>query len=218
VKVRKTVSIVITQKANVKSQVFANRNKYIERIKLFQEYGYDTQSERHFILESAKPLAGSILEIGTGSGHMAIALAQAGFRFTTIDKDPESLQFAKLNIEYLGFQNQVTFEIENCEKMSFTDGSFDKILCVNALHHLERPFQMVDEVARVLATRGKIVLSEFTDAAMDIVNKIHADEGTSHQVSNVKIDQLSEQLVSKGFAIKKVSSAMQDVVIAFNLN
>lgn len=201
----------------MESQVFTSWNRYVARINLFKEYGYDTHAERAFILDAAKPLAGSILEIGSGKGRMSIALAQAGFRFTTIDKDPEQQQFAQMNLEYLGLQKQVTFRIEDCAAMSFTAGSFDKVICVNAIHHLERPFQMIDEVVRVLASRGKIILSEFTPAGFEVVNKVHELEGRSHQVSNVTIDQLADALVRKGFAIKKVNSDFQAVVIAFNL-
>jgi ubiquinone/menaquinone biosynthesis C-methylase UbiE len=200
------------------SQVFADHNKHAERINLFKQYGYDTQSERAFILAAAQPLAGSILELGTGAGNMTIALAQAGLRFTSIDRDAEAQMRAQSNLKYLRLQDQVTFEIDNLEKLTFTDGSFDKIICVNTIHHLDEPYKVMDEMVRVLATRGKIVLSDFTQAGLEIVNKVHADEGRSHSVSNVGIDSLGEYLVSKNFAIKKVSSTFQDVVIAFRLN
>lgn len=197
--------------------IFENHNTYLERLQTYKKYGYDTMAERQFILQTAQPLAGSILEIGTGKGHMTIALAQTGLRFTTVDSSEEEQNFARQNIEYLGLSGQVTFEIENAEALSFTDGSYDKIISVNTIHHLEAPFAVMDEMARVVATRGRIILSEFTPAGLEIINAVHESEGRAHSVSPVGLTQLGEYLVSKSFAIKKVSSKHQDVVIAYNL-
>ena len=200
------------------SKVFENHNKYVERIKLYQQYGYDIQAERQFILEAAQPLAGSILEIGTGKGYMTVALAQAGHLFTSIDKSAEEQEFARLNIEYLGLGDRVTFEVEDAESMSFTDGSFDKIISVNMVHHLEHPFCVMDEMERVVATRGRIILSEMTPAGFGILDQVHALDGHTHDMGNATLSQVSEYLVEKNFAIKRVSSALHDVVIAYNLS
>jgi ubiquinone/menaquinone biosynthesis C-methylase UbiE len=202
----------------MENKVFENHTKYLERLKTYQKYGYDTLKERRFILETAQPLSGSILEIGTGKGHMTIVMAQAGLRFTSVDSSAEEQEFARLNIEYLGLLDQVTFEIENAAALTFTDGSYDKIISVNTIHHLEAPYVVMDEMVRVLATRGRIILSEFTPAGFELINAVHASEGKTHAVSNVSLSQLSEYLVSKNCAIKKVSSPFQDVVIAYNLS
>jgi cyclopropane fatty-acyl-phospholipid synthase-like methyltransferase len=199
------------------NKVFKNHTQYLERLKTYQKYGYDTLKERRFILETAQPLSGSILEIGTGKGHMAIVMAQAGLRFTSVDSSAEEQEFARMNIEYLGLLEQVTFEIEDAAALTFTAGSYDKIISVNTIHHLEAPFVVMDEMVRVLATRGRIILSDFTEAGLEVINAVHESEGHTHSVSAVGLPQVSEYLVSKNFAIKKVSSQFQDVVIAYNL-
>ncbi|MFZ2357476.1 MAG: hypothetical protein WAW67_06630 [Candidatus Omnitrophota bacterium] len=53
---------------------------YNERLKLFKEYGYDIPKSRKFILTKAKVSGGRILEVGTGRGHMAVALAKNGLK------------------------------------------------------------------------------------------------------------------------------------------
>jgi len=71
-----------------------------EELKLFRQYGYDIPKARKFILAKAKITKGSILEIGTGKGHMAIALAKKGFKIASIDVDKkaQSLTRKKLKI------------------------------------------------------------------------------------------------------------------------
>ena len=202
----------------VDKEVFDNHKKYVERLEVYKQYGYNTHAERQFILNIAQPLAGSILEVGTGKGHMTVALAQAGLRFTTVDKSEEEQRFARLNIEYLGLQDQVTFEIEDAEHMRFTDGSYDKIISVNIVHHLERPYAVMDEMTRVNATRGRIIISEFTPEGFEIVNAVHAKEGKSHSQGSVTLGDVGEYLVKKGYALKKVRSTFQEVIVAYNLH
>ena len=47
------------------------------------------------------------------------------------------------------------------EQLPFDDGSFDLVTCVNSLHHIARPPRALDEMARVLAPGGRIVLEDF---------------------------------------------------------
>ena len=53
-----------------------------DRLKLFKKYGYDIPMARKFIISKARLVkGGNMLEVGTGRGHMATALAQKGFKF-----------------------------------------------------------------------------------------------------------------------------------------
>ncbi|MBU1998565.1 MAG: hypothetical protein ABIG46_02360 [Candidatus Omnitrophota bacterium] len=47
-----------------------------DRLKLFRKYGYDIPKARNLIFAKAKLRKGSLLEVGTGRGHMALALAK----------------------------------------------------------------------------------------------------------------------------------------------
>jgi hypothetical protein len=46
------------------------------------------------------------------------------------------------------------------EQLPFLDASFDRALCLNALHHIPKPEQALQEIARVLTDRGRLVLIE----------------------------------------------------------
>ena len=120
-------------------EILESHKKYLERKALYKSLGYDVDKERDFILQQAKPVYGKILEAGTGKGHFALALAKAGYRFVTFDISADEQRFAKLNIAHFGFQAQVDFRIENGERTSFVDGSFDTLFSVNLLHHLRNP-------------------------------------------------------------------------------
>ncbi len=198
----------------MENEIKENHKRYLERNALFKKYGYDVDREREFILAAAKPITGKVLEAGTGKGHFSLALARAGHTFTTFDVAPDEQRFAKLNIAYFGFEKQVDFRIADAEHTGFTNQAFDVIISVNVLHHLERPYKVLDEFMRILSVRGKIVIADFTAAGFAIVDKIHADEGHVHMNGKMTIDQAASYFMIKGFSVKRTASAHEAVLIA----
>lgn len=197
-------------------EVLENHKRYLERKALYSRLGYDVDKERVFILEKARPLNGDILEAGTGKGHFALELAKAGYKFTTFDISETEQNFAKLNLRYFGLDKQVDFCIEDGESLSFKDKSFDVIFSVNTLHHLIRPYKVIDELIRVLSSTGKIVFSDFTREGLVLMDKIHASEGGKHDVGKTTLADVEEYLGKKGFKIAKVASQFQEVLIAYH--
>jgi 2-polyprenyl-3-methyl-5-hydroxy-6-metoxy-1,4-benzoquinol methylase len=196
------------------NEILENHKKYLERQALYKSFGYDVDKERDFILEQSKPVQGRILEAGTGKGHFALALAKAGYSFVTFDISAEEQRFAKLNIAHFGFEKQVDFRIENGEHTSFVDGSFDTVFSVNVLHHLRNPYQVIDELIRLISTQGKLILADFTEEGFKVMDKIHGLEGNTHEVGQVSMQDAESYLIKKGFLAKKAKSVYQCVLIA----
>ena len=196
------------------NEILENHKKYLERQALFKSFGYDVDKERDFILEQAKPFQGRILEAGTGKGHFALALAKAGYSFVTFDISADEQRFAKLNIAHFGFEKKVDFRIENGERTSFTSGSFDTVFSVNVLHHLRNPYQVIDELIRLISTQGKLILADFTDDGFKVMDKIHGLEGNTHEVGQVSMLDVESYLIKKGFLARKAKSVYQCVLIA----
>jgi len=191
-----------------------NHQRYLARKEQYKSFGYDIDRERTFIVKQAQPIRGSILEAGTGKGHFALVLAKEGYKFTTFDISQEEQRFAKLNLEYYGLRQNVNFLIEDGEHTSFKDNSFDVIFSVNTIHHLTRPYLVVDEFTRILADKGKIVLSDFTEEGMQVMDKMHALEGAKHQASGFSIDDIKKYLIGKDFKTKQARTRYQEVLIA----
>ncbi|MFA5363283.1 MAG: class I SAM-dependent methyltransferase [Candidatus Omnitrophota bacterium] len=200
----------------LEEELLANHKRYLERKALYSSLGYDVDKERAFILEKARPLYGTILEAGTGKGHFALELAKAGYSFTTFDISETEQAFAKLNLRYFGLDKQVDFRVENGETLSFQERSFDVIFSVNTLHHLTNPYKVIDELVRVLSFEGKLVLSDFTKEGLALMDKIHAGEGHTHEVSETTLSDIEGYLAGKGFRIQKAGSKFQEVLIAYH--
>ena len=202
--------------SEVDKEVLENYQRYLERKTLYKSFGYDVDKERAFIIEKAQPIFGDILEVGTGKGHFALALAKEGYRFISVDISKEEQRIAKLNLRYFGLEGSVDFRIENAENLSFQDKSFDIIFAVNALHHFINPYRVIDELVRLIKSKGKIILSDFTKEGLEFMDKIHTSEGRKHEVSNTTLADIERYLIEKSFKIDKASSKFQEVLVAYH--
>lgn len=188
-------------------------HNYAERLGVYKKFGCDIEKEREFILEKAAPLSGKILEVGTGKGYMAITLARMGISFTTVDVSAEEQEFARQNIKHLKLEGLIDFRIEDAEKMSFDNDSYDIILSVNTLHHLKSPFKVIDECLRVLKPGGRFILSDFTKKGFGIIDLIHKMEGRLHAAHPAKLIDVKGHLEGKKVSFEEYFSKCQEVLI-----
>jgi len=106
---------------------------------------------------------GTALDIGTGPGIFPIFLSKAlpDIRFKGIDLSPVMIDLAKENAIDEGLGDKIAFEVGSAYSLPCEDHSFDLILCINTLHHLDRPIDFFNEVARILKGEGGFVIVDF---------------------------------------------------------
>jgi ubiquinone/menaquinone biosynthesis C-methylase UbiE len=194
--------------------VVENHKRYIERIAFYRGYGYDLEKERDLILGQSLPISGDILEIGTGKGHFSLALARHGFNFISIDISNQDQDIARLNMRYFGLENRAVFRIEDAQRLSFPDRSFDCIFSINVFHHLARPLKVLDEITRVLRPSGKVILGDFSIKGLEIINACHEQEGKRHDYFRHRLEEARDYLARKGFMMREYQNHVQVVVIA----
>lgn len=98
------------------------------------------------------------LDVATGGGHVALALARAGARVTAADLTPEMLEAAADFAREQAPSHEVAFQEADAGALPFGDASFDLVTCRIAAHHFPDPSAFVREVARVLRPGGVFVL------------------------------------------------------------
>ncbi|MFH1379743.1 MAG: class I SAM-dependent methyltransferase [bacterium] len=194
-------------------KIVKNHARYLDRVEFYLQHGYNLEKERIAILEHAKPIHGPILEIGTGKGHFALILAKKKYQFTSIDLSAEDIEITWLNLAYKGLQTFADLKVQDAEQLSFFDKSFNLIFSINVLHHLLRPYIVLEEMIRVLLPTGKIVVSDFTEEGMEIVNGCHVAEGRRHVPSGFHIHQVEVYFINRGFTVNKFTSRCQHTLI-----
>ncbi len=106
---------------------------------------------------------GTILDVGTGPGIFPIFLSKSlpGIRFKGIDLSPVMVDIAKRNAAQEDLEDRVAFEVGSAYSLPCENHSIDLLLCINTLHHLDRPIDFFDEVARSLKEGGSFVIVDF---------------------------------------------------------
>jgi len=97
------------------------------------------------------------LDIATGGGHTALALAPHVAQVTVTDLTPRMLEKAREFLLAQGVTN-ATFAVADAEQLPFASESFDRVTCRIAAHHFPNIAQSVKEVARVLKHSGLYLL------------------------------------------------------------
>jgi ubiquinone/menaquinone biosynthesis C-methylase UbiE len=93
-----------------------------------------------------------VLDIGCGTGRVAVALAERGSRVWGVEPEPEMAARARERLS--------TVKIAPAERLPFKDGWFERALMQLVIHLVERP-QAFAEARRVLAPDGRLVILTF---------------------------------------------------------
>jgi ubiquinone/menaquinone biosynthesis C-methylase UbiE len=101
-----------------------------------------------------------VLDVATGGGHVALALARTGADVTACDLTPEMLDAAGLLLAEHGCQ--AAFVVAEASALPFDDGSFDVVTCRIAAHHFPDAQAFFTEAARVLAPGGRLGFQDQT--------------------------------------------------------
>lgn len=103
---------------------------------------------------------GKLLEIGCGNCRNLFVFARSGFECYGIDFSKEMLKYAKLYAKKHGFK--VKLKLANATSLPFPDESFDYVLNIGVLHHMqnkEERIKAIKEMYRVLKKNGEAFVS-----------------------------------------------------------
>lgn len=106
-----------------------------------------------------------VLDLGTGTGSLAVALKDAGpnLKVTGLDADPGALAIAKAKDP----QGQIEWIHGQAYKLPFPNASFDAVTCSLLLHHLQSTAKLaaLRECLRVLVPGGYLQIADWGAAS-----------------------------------------------------
>ena len=98
---------------------------------------------------------GDVLDVGTGDGAAAFAIAPRCRSLTCVDTNEKLLSIARARLRRLP---HVTTQVADVHELPFAEASFDKVLVFHTLTYAAEPVQALRECARVLRPGGRLVL------------------------------------------------------------
>jgi SAM-dependent methyltransferase len=95
------------------------------------------------------------LDAGCGAGYGSAELAEVAESVTGIDIAPAALDYARAHYAL----PNLAFEQASCTKLPYGDGAFDLVVAFEVIEHLENWRDFLQEVRRVLAPAGQLIVS-----------------------------------------------------------
>ena len=146
------------------------------------------------------------LDIATGAGHTAHALAKRCGYVLATDITPEMLAEAGRNAGKLGLAN-FGLGMALAESLPFADASFDVVTCRIAPHHFQDVPAFCREVRRVLKPPGRAVIHDTVsgedDTVYEWINDVELRRDPSH-VDDMRVSTWPRHLAAAGFELADV--------------
>jgi ubiquinone/menaquinone biosynthesis C-methylase UbiE len=102
-------------------------------------------------IEGSEPGSRDIAEVGCGTGHWLAALRDRARRHAGVDLSSEMLKRARVTAPF------ALLARGRAEQLPWSAARFDRLLCINALHHFSDPDGFIREARRVLRPGGGIL-------------------------------------------------------------
>lgn len=102
-----------------------------------------------------------VLDVGCGTGRLALALAERGAKIWGVDASAEMLEQARAAVG-----RRVGLKRGRAEELPFKDSWFDRAVLRLVVHLVDRP-RALPELARVLAPGGRAVVATFQPRHFD---------------------------------------------------
>ncbi len=110
------------------------------------------------VLRSLLPQQGQhILDVGGGFGRLLKIYTPRFKQVTILDYSQNNLQHAREFAQEIGFSHLNTVQ-GDAYSLPFNESTFDTVVMVRVLHHLNNPKQVFQEIYRVLKPNGWLIL------------------------------------------------------------
>jgi len=101
----------------------------------------------------------TVIDMGSGAGHTALACARHAARVTGIDLTPEMVEMGASLAAQRRLTN-VEFQVGDVERLPFDDASIDVATSRVSAHHYADPARAIAKAFRVLRPGGLLIISD----------------------------------------------------------
>jgi ubiquinone/menaquinone biosynthesis C-methylase UbiE len=166
----------------------------------FFTFGRERALRKKFLRLARLAPGETMLDVGCGTGSLAIAAAQqlgSAGRVFAIDASPQMLARARSKAKKA--RRQIDFREAPAQHLPFEDGSFDLVTSTVMLHHLPAPArtEAMREIARVVKPGGRVFVADFATQS----SRQHGFLARLHRHGAVKFDHVLALLSDAGLQV-----------------
>jgi ubiquinone/menaquinone biosynthesis C-methylase UbiE len=192
----------MTDKSKLVKELFEDTTLYLT-------YDYNLQIRKETLETFTKDLDyKSVLDMPCGTGSISLPLLDKANKLTLIDISSNMLLMAKKNIPEKDKQKVVCIN-DDFFKLDIPDNSFDMVICLGLLAHVNSPEQLLNKLAKVITPNGYLIIQN-TDSSHFYSYLIRFYLGLKNIISKqryklnkVKASQVENNLSSNRFELLK---------------
>ena len=157
-------------------------------------------------------LTGNVLELGSGSGAMALELLERypTIRLTATDVDPAMRAAATQRLARYG--NRVEIREADATQLPFDDASFDAVISFIMLHHVIDWERALGEISRVLRPGGIVAGYDLVESGVSRLT--HRLDRSPHRMATV--DAVRDRFAELPFDDVTVTPSLGGLVARFH--
>lgn len=162
--------------------MFDNIAPTYDRLNHLLSMNIDRIWRRRTVNAVAKSAPATILDVATGTGDLALALAKRipAAQIVGVDLSAEMLRVAEKKVGERGMTAQIVLQQGDAEHLEFDDGSFDAVTVAFGVRNFEDIASGLREMRRVLKSGGQLVVLELSTPKNRLFNALY--NGYSHRV------------------------------------
>src|ERR1700728_3138395 len=162
-------------------QLFRGLPDHYDRVGAAMSFGQDPRWRQALVGAIAPAPGMRILDVATGTGMVAFALAARGAEVVGLDQSEAMLGGARARLQRTPqLADRLSFVLGEAEALPFADGEFDALSFTYLLRYVDDRAATMRELARVVAPGGRIGMVEFGvpgDPGLRTLWRIHTRVG-----------------------------------------
>ncbi len=127
--------------------------------------GVDRRWRRFAVGQVKYGVPGSILDVATGTGDVALEVAArtpGAITIVGVDFCREMVELGREKVRKSPYADRITLEVAPCEAIPYPDGTFDSVTIAFGIRNVVDRLQGLKEMQRVLKPGGRAVILEFS--------------------------------------------------------
>jgi ArsR family transcriptional regulator len=134
--------------------------------------GRSWQAFGHLLLRILPPL--TVADLGAGEGLLSELLARRCKKVIAVDNSEKIVAFGAAKAKKNGLKN-LEFRLGDLQNPPIEPGSVDLVILSQALHHAEDPAATVMTAARLLKSRGRLLILDLLKHGFDRARELYGD-------------------------------------------